>query len=116
MSDIVERLRAVSPDDYDECSAVMNDAATAIEGLSANMAYAARLLGEQTAKIERLEAALREVMVGGNHLAIIIGATHPQAGTHHAGALEFYGPGQQYDAWCCWNAIMAARTALEERT
>ena len=56
-------------------------------------------------------------MIGGNHLATIIGATHPQAGTHPAGALEFYGPGHQYDAWCCWNAIMVARAALgEERT
>ena len=73
--------------------------------------------GEQADRIEQLEGALREVMVGGNHLATIIGATHPQAGTHHAAALEFYGPGHQYDAWCCWNAIMAARAALgEERT
>ena len=71
---------------------------------------------DAAARIEQLEAALRAVMVGGNHLAIIIGATHPQAGTHHAGALEFYGPGHQYDAWCCWNAIMVARAALEDRT
>jgi hypothetical protein len=68
------------------------------------------------ARIEQLEAALQKVMIGGNHLATIIGATHPQAGTHPAGALEFYGPGHQYDAWCCWNAIMVARAALEERT
>ena len=67
-------------------------------------------------RIEQLEAALQKVMIGGNHLATIIGATHPQAGTHPAGALEFYGPGHQYDAWCCWNAIMVARAALEERT
>ena len=72
--------------------------------------------GEQAALIEQLEAALQKVMIGGNHLATIIGATHPQAGTHPAGALEFYGPGHQYDAWCCWNAIMVARAALEERT
>ena len=67
-------------------------------------------------RIEQLEAALQKVMIGGNHLATIIGATHPQAGTHPAGALEFYGNGHQYDAWCCWNAIMAARAALEDRT
>ena len=29
-------------------------------------------------------------------------------------ALEFYGPGHQYDAWCCWNAIMLARAALAQ--
>ena len=67
-------------------------------------------------RIAQLEAVLQKVMIGGNHLATIIGATHPQAGTHPAGALEFYGPGHQYDAWCCWNAIMVARAALEERT
>ena len=74
------------------------------------------IVKEQAARIAQLEAALQKVMIGGNHLATIIGATHPQAGTHPAGALEFYGPGHQYDAWCCWNAIMVARTALEERT
>ena len=67
-----------------------------------------------TAENERLRAALESVMIGGNHLATIIGATHPQAGVHHEAALQFYGPGHQYDAWCCWNAIMQARAALEE--
>ncbi len=27
-------------------------------------------------------------------------------------ALQFYGPGHKYEAWCCWNAIMDARAAL----
>lgn len=67
------------------------------------------------AEAERLRAALESVMIGGNHLAAIIGATHPQAGTHHEAALAFYGSGHQYDAWCCWNAIMQARAALEEK-
>lgn len=66
------------------------------------------------AENEHLRAALESVMIGGNHLATIIGATHPQAGVHHEAALQFYGPGHQYDAWCCWNAIMQARAALEE--
>lgn len=74
----------------------------------------ARRGADAAARIEQLEAALQKVMIGGNHLATIIGATHPQAGTHPAGALEFYGPGHQYDAWCCWNAIMVARAALGE--
>lgn len=33
MTDIVERLRVVSPDDYDDCSSVMNEAADEIERL-----------------------------------------------------------------------------------
>ena len=73
-------------------------------------------VGQLSEELERLRAALRAVMVGGNHLATIIGATHPLAGTHFEGALEFYGTGHQYDAWCCWNAIMEARAVLEERT
>jgi hypothetical protein len=67
-----------------------------------------------TAENERLRAALGRVMVGGNHLATIIGATHPQTGSHYEAALQFYGPGHQYEAWCCWNAIMQARAALKE--
>lgn len=93
MSDIVERLRAVSPDDYDECSAVMNEAATAIEGLCENMAYAARLLSKQTDKIERLRAALRP-------LACTCKARHQDACSRSEVDCPF------------WNA----RAALEERT
>jgi hypothetical protein len=66
-------------------------------------------------EVERLRAALRAVMIGGNHLVSIIGATHPQTGSHYEAALQFYGPGHKYDAWCCWNAIMEARAALEEK-
>ncbi len=68
----------------------------------------------QADEIARLRAALDTVMIGGNHLVSIIGVTHPQAGPHHNAALEFYGPGHQYDAWCCWNAIMLARAALAQ--
>ena len=75
-----------------------------------------KAITEASTEIERLRAALESVMIGGNHLATIIGATHPQAGVHHEAALQFYGPGHQYDAWCCWNAIMQARAALEGRT
>jgi hypothetical protein len=65
-----------------------------------------------TAEVERLRAALETVMIGGNHLVSMIGATHPQTGSHYEAALQFYGPGHKYDAWCCWNAIMLARAAL----
>ena len=99
MTDLVERLR-IKADMVLMCEKIKFGSDAAV-------------MKEAADRIEQLEAALQRVMIGGNHLATIIGTTHPQAGTHHAGALEFYGPGQQYDAWCCWNAIMAARAALE---
>ena len=101
MSDLVERLR-----DADTTRRIGESYADTHERRQRDRADAAD-------RIEQLEAALQKVMIGGNHLATIIGATHPQAGTHPAGALEFYGPGHQDDAWCCWNAIMEARAALE---
>ena len=101
MSDLVERLR-----DADTTRRIGESYADTHERRQRDRAAAA-------ARIAQLEAALQKVMIGGNHLATIIGATHPQAGTHPAGALEFYGPGHQYDAWCCWNAIMVARAALD---
>lgn len=61
MSDLVERLRKLADRErpYGSLPDTLDEAATAIEGLSVNMAYAARLLSEQTAKIERLRDALR---------------------------------------------------------
>jgi predicted RNase H-like nuclease (RuvC/YqgF family) len=64
-----------------------------------------------TAEVERLRTALEKVMIGGNHLVSIIGIPHPAAGMTHDYVLAHYGPGHQYEAWCCWNAIMEARTA-----
>lgn len=65
MSDLVERLREWSVFGYGyEASCDMKEAATAIEAQQANMANAARLLSEQTAEIERLRAALYEVVHG----------------------------------------------------
>jgi hypothetical protein len=73
------------------------------------------LIDRLTAKNEKLRAALETVMIGGNHLVGIIGATHPQTGSHYEATLQFYGPGHKYDTWCCWNVIMEARAALEEK-
>lgn len=67
---------------------------------------------EAAAEIARLRAALESVMIGGNSLAIVIGADHPPHGTPHSEALAHYGSGVKYEAWCCWNAIMLARAAL----
>ena len=78
--------------------------------------YACEPVGELnqrlTAENERLRAALVRVMIGGNSLALIIGADHPPYGTSYDEALAHYGGGVKYEAWCCWNAIMEARTAL----
>lgn len=70
---------------------------------------------EAAAEIERLRAALQGIMIGGNHLATVIGIGHLAAGSSHEAALDFYGPGPNYDVWCCWNAIMQAREALEDK-
>jgi hypothetical protein len=67
----------------------------------------------QRLRISELEAALRNVMIGGNHVALLIGADHPPAEATCDMALEFYGPGEKYEAWCCWQAIMRARRVLE---
>jgi predicted MPP superfamily phosphohydrolase len=74
----------------------------------------------QTAKdaadeIEKLRAALRSVMVGGNHLACVIGPNHLLHTASYEDALKHYGPGDIYDVWCCWKNIMEARAKLGEK-
>jgi hypothetical protein len=71
-----------------------------------------RTRGEYAAEIERLREALRSVMIGGNHVALLIGADHPSHTVTHDEALAHYGAGDQYEAWCCWRSIMHARAAL----
>jgi len=78
------------------------------------------LLNEQNAeidrlknRIEKLEAALRKVLIGGNHVALLIGVGHPLHTVTHEKALAHYGAGDAYEAWCCWKTIMDARKALE---
>lgn len=65
-------------------------------------------------RIERdeLAEALKQVMIGGNHLALLIGADHPPADCYHDKALSHYGAGDKYEIWCCWKTIMLARAAL----
>lgn len=62
---------------------------------------------------QELEQALREVMIGGNHLATHIDLNGPNHRASPHEALAYYGPGFAYDAWCCWRAIMRARAALD---
>jgi hypothetical protein len=64
----------------------------------------------------QLKAALQSVMIGGNHLASIIGPdAHLPHTALYADALEHYGAGAKYDAWCCWKSIMDARDAVGEK-
>ena len=80
MSDIVEKLRAVSPDDYDECSAIMNEAADRIEQLESDLSDALTDLNtaqqdnascsvhihNQAARIEKLEAQVADFIEQAN--------------------------------------------------
>lgn len=67
-------------------------------------------------RIAELEAALRSVLIGGNHVALLIGPDHPPTGTSHDVARLHYGSSRDgYEAWCCWNAIMRARDVLEAK-
>jgi hypothetical protein len=69
--------------------------------------------GPAEKRIAELEDALRLVMIGGNHVALLIGADHPPADASHEAARKHYA-GQQdaYEAWCCWQTIMMARDVL----
>ena len=59
-----------------------------------------------------MKEALEDIMVGGNHLALLIGADHPPYTSDPQEALEHYGAGDTYEVWCCWRSIMLARQAL----
>jgi hypothetical protein len=78
--------------------------AEAADRLAAHLAERAK----SAARIAELEAALELCMTGGNHLVGLID-NFLLKGTPHGQALEHYGAGRQYDAWCCWDAIMRAR-------
>lgn len=96
MDDLKQRLR-VSQD----------SAATAAE-VRATMAEAA-------AALDALEAALRKVMIGGNHLALWLPEPCPPVETEPLDALEQIGAGIHYDVWCAWRSIMIARAALTDQ-
>ena len=69
-----------------------------------------------TRRIHQLDRALEKCMIGGNHVALLIGADHPPMTATHDEALTHYGAGDQYEAWCCWKAIMDARTIRDAPT
>jgi chromosome segregation ATPase len=68
------------------------------------------------AKLAKAVEALESVMVGGNHLAILLPDTFPPAETKPLDALEIMGAGDSYEVWCCWRSIMLARATLAELT
>lgn len=67
------------------------------------------------AEVKRLQRAIGDVLIGGNHLALLIGADHPPYTATPDEALAFYGKIDldRFEIWCCWRSIMRARDALE---
>jgi len=53
-----------------------------------------------------LADAIDKALVGGNHLALLIGADHPPHTASSDDALEHYGAGDIYDIWCAWRSLM----------
>lgn len=73
-------------------------------------------VGYETEPTGSVISALDGVLVGGNHLGLLIGADHPPWGATHTEALEYYGAGDKYEIWCCWDAIMRlAKVIVETR-
>lgn len=62
--------------------------------------------------VPELREAMQSVMVGGNHLGLVIGDNHPAYTENHESARKHYGTGFHYEAWCAWKTIMHARAAL----
>ncbi len=69
------------------------------------------------AEVRRLRAAASEALIGGNHIALLIGDDHPPATAGHDVARAHYGAARwaEYEAWCGWRTLMALRDTLEGR-
>lgn len=66
-------------------------------------------------RCDMLMSAIGICLIGGNHVALIIGGNHPPYGTDVDVARQHYAGDQiRYEAWCCWNAIMRARDITDE--
>lgn len=126
MSDIVKGLRLLVPSDSSGAAIKAIDEITRLRNeLHIAQEWSARVIAGQEedanqitalrAENEKLRAALKSVMIGGNSLAQIIGADHPPHGTPYGEAIAHYGSGVKYEAWCCWNSLMQARAVLEEK-
>ena len=71
-----------------------------------------RQLAAAEVDADRLAEALGWVMIGGNHLALLIGADHPPYTASATEGLSHYGAGDAYETWLCWRSIVQARGAL----
>lgn len=69
-------------------------------------------LARVTELAEGMARALDSTMIGGNHLALLIGPEHPPHTTNPMDALAHYGACDTYEIWCYWRAVMIARNAL----
>lgn len=99
-----------------EVGNVVRDAAAHIEKGCARIRELQAKIDALQQHAEAMAEALGAVMIGGNHIALLIGADHPPASTECEYALEHYGAGDQYDAWCCWRSLMRARKPLANWT
>ena len=117
MTDLVKRLRSLGRAGPGRISFLASEdamkAADRIEQLESMMAAQGKVAFKLAEYVDELEAALRKVMIGGNHVALLIGIGHPPHTETHEKALTHYGAGDAYEAWCCWKTIMEARKALE---
>lgn len=59
-------------------------------------------------------ALLERVLIGGNHLGLLIGPDHPPYTASHDDAMAHYFPKRHdaYEAWCCWKTIMELRDVI----
>ena len=84
-----------------------------IEELEAAGKTASDIIEAQAARIAELEEVITNILIGCNHLALLIGPDHPPYETDPFDALEHYGSGDTYEIWCCWRSIMLARAAIK---
>lgn len=71
---------------------------------------------ENGAAAALLRCLLKDILIGGNHLALLIGHDHPphtatddEANEHYCCILR---QPDLYDIWLCWRSIMRARDIL----
>lgn len=75
---------------------------------------------------EAQKAAIEQMMVGGNHIASVLIGTlgggfhndYPADMDHGKAHTKLARAGRNqdtYEVWCCWSAMMRARTALQSK-
>jgi hypothetical protein len=102
--------------EIENLQAIIEQQATEIAVMQTHKEILALAIVEQKAEIERLRTALRQMLIGVNHIATHRADNWPDPGTDHMAALEKIGACKSYDMWCCWNAAMMARGVLPEES